>query len=390
MELLKTTRTLDPRTGQPVDAWVVTDGTGVYLQGATSDERTLIERDVELYRLLLPARSTSSVSHLVVEPTYRCNLECPLCFTHRHGEDLTIGEIAAGIDGHQGRVVSISGGEPTLRDDLPEIVRLVARRNIPLLATNGLRLADRAYVDELRRAGLRHVTFSFNGFTEAAQLATNGRLTLAPKLRAIENLVAADMRFLLSMLVARGGNEGEIGRVVELAAEHPRQIKEVRLRSAIPVGKHDGGVVPFFPSEMLALLCDQTGIDVREVRRELRLYRALGDRLPLGLMQKSCSFSLYLAREGARSRPLLSLGWARLLRLLGRAPLGALARRSIWRHDDSLLKVSIRVWPTLPGLDLQDHVSGCNSRYAAGPKRGLPVCYANILHDRGWLGGEGR
>ena len=87
---------------------------------------------------------------------------------------------------------------------LAQIIRLVARENIPLLATNGLKLADAAYLAALQRAGLRHVTFSFNGFSTQAQLQTNGRLVLQQKLQAIENLVAADLRFLLSVLLLRG------------------------------------------------------------------------------------------------------------------------------------------------------------------------------------------
>jgi pyruvate-formate lyase-activating enzyme len=384
MELLKTTRTLDPRDGRPVPARVLRDGPDVFLEAEGATERVQIERDAELYRLLMPTRRRAVVSHLVVEPTYRCDQECPFCFTHAQGADLTLAEIASGLAGQSGRYVSISGGEPTLRDDLPEIIRLVERRNTALLATNGLRLTDRAYLDELRRAGLRHVVFSFNGFSERAQLATNGRVELERKLRALENLVEADTRLVLSMLVVRGANEGEIGRVLELAARHPRQIKEVRLRAAAPVGRHAGPLVPMFPSELLALLCEQAGLDPLGVRRELGFYRWLGDRLPLvQVMQKSCSFSLFLLRERGSSRT-SSLGSLRgrdLPRLLELSPVGALLRRRLWPHEEGLLKVSVRVWPTLATLDLEDHHDRCASRYAAGPKRGLPVCVANLLHD---------
>lgn len=83
---------------------------------------------------------------VLLELTHRCDLHCPVCFASAGGEgDLTIDEVAALYDMLMERGgpynIQLSGGEPTMRDDLPEIVRLGRERGFSFfqLNTNGLR-----------------------------------------------------------------------------------------------------------------------------------------------------------------------------------------------------------------------------------------------------------
>ena len=62
--------------------------------------------------------------------------------------------------------IQLSGGEPTMRDDLPEIVRLGRERGFSFfqLNTNGLRLAsEKGYAEELRAAGVSCAFLQFDG-----------------------------------------------------------------------------------------------------------------------------------------------------------------------------------------------------------------------------------
>jgi radical SAM protein with 4Fe4S-binding SPASM domain len=95
--------------------------------------------------------------------TYRCNNDCPHCYNAR---PRTYPELPTeawlrildrlweiGIP-H----VVFTGGEATLRDDLPELIAHAERNGqITGLNTNARRLADRAYVQKLVEAGLDHV-----------------------------------------------------------------------------------------------------------------------------------------------------------------------------------------------------------------------------------------
>ncbi|MBI5014728.1 MAG: radical SAM protein [Deltaproteobacteria bacterium] len=85
----------------------------------------------------------------------------------RNGPDLDLRQIEETCRSFSGSWIRLSGGEPTLRDDLPEIVALCARYGKrAVLLTNGLRLADRRYLRILKEAVLRGVHFAFNGFRD--------------------------------------------------------------------------------------------------------------------------------------------------------------------------------------------------------------------------------
>ncbi len=90
--------------------------------------------------------------------TRRCDALCQFCEHRLEGGDpdpeldeclRTVDELSrAGTF-----VVSLTGGDPLLRGDLPQIVTALARRHFPILTTHGVRLS-RERVRELWRAGL--------------------------------------------------------------------------------------------------------------------------------------------------------------------------------------------------------------------------------------------
>lgn len=87
----------------------------------------------------------------VLELTPRCNHRCLYCYTvwgaptlspHRHDQEMSTGELKNIITKLQDETplesIALSGGEPLLRDDLPEILSFLKDRGItPLVITNG-------------------------------------------------------------------------------------------------------------------------------------------------------------------------------------------------------------------------------------------------------------
>ena len=102
--------------------------------------------------------------------TYRCQNRCFFCYASspdrgRDVAEMTTEEVALVIDKlvDQARVptVSFTGGEPTLRDDLPALIAHAAGRDMRTnLITNGIRCADAAYVAQLAGAGLKSAQVS--------------------------------------------------------------------------------------------------------------------------------------------------------------------------------------------------------------------------------------
>lgn len=95
--------------------------------------------------------------------TYRCNNDCLHCYNARersHPELPAIKwkKIIDRLWKYGIPHIVFTGGEPTLRNDLPELIaHAEANGQICGLNTNGRRLSDKSYVNQLVSAGLDHV-----------------------------------------------------------------------------------------------------------------------------------------------------------------------------------------------------------------------------------------
>jgi radical SAM protein with 4Fe4S-binding SPASM domain len=112
--------------------------------------------------------------------TYRCNVGCAHCYNlaGRQSPELPAAEWKkafrllweAGVP-H----LTFTGGEPTLRDDLPELVQAAEELGfITGLQTNGRRLADREFVRALKECGLDHVQVTLESHREGVHDAMVG------------------------------------------------------------------------------------------------------------------------------------------------------------------------------------------------------------------------
>src|SRR5260370_16123825 len=110
--------------------------------------------------------------------TEKCNIRCVHCYWEEYGKNQdpslqTIGKILdqfkqlAGSYFENGRhMLTLGGGEPTLRADLEDIIRLSVQRGFRVrLVTNAV-LLDKARAVSLRKAGLEVVQVSLDGASE--------------------------------------------------------------------------------------------------------------------------------------------------------------------------------------------------------------------------------
>lgn len=116
----------------------------------------------------LVTRRTPYYVHFGV--THRCNLTCKMCGIWKMGDRRSevgldqIGAIAANLRALGTGVVSLGGGEPLLRDDLPAILRTFMDEGIEVrLLTNGYtRTRDSRFLEAILDTGLRHVSISLD------------------------------------------------------------------------------------------------------------------------------------------------------------------------------------------------------------------------------------
>jgi cyclic pyranopterin phosphate synthase len=158
-----------------------------------------------------------------------CNFRCPYCMPEGAGDDdaltaaqrLSPGQIerAARAFARLGvRKLRLTGGEPLLRRELPEIVaRLAAVPGIEDLAltSNGSLLAAQA--ETLRRAGLRRLTLSLDALDPGIfRLMSGGRGDVADVLEGLDAAGRAGFSAIkLNTVVQRGVNDDEVLRIAE-------------------------------------------------------------------------------------------------------------------------------------------------------------------------------
>jgi uncharacterized radical SAM superfamily Fe-S cluster-containing enzyme len=186
---------------------------------------------------------------VLIEITSRCNLSCPFCFADsgsRAEPDPSLEELAERFGNALGKsgphnIVQLSGGEPTVRDDLPEIIRLGRGLGFPYLQlnTNGVRLAaEPGYAARLKDAGLFSVFLQFDGTQDSIYRTIRGRALLAEKMKAIEQCAAAGLGIVLVPTVVRGINDGDVGAILKLALELAPAVRGVHFQPVAYFGRH--------------------------------------------------------------------------------------------------------------------------------------------------------
>jgi cyclic pyranopterin phosphate synthase len=189
---------------------------------------------------------------LRVSLTDRCNFRCPYCMPAevfgpghaflRAGQLMTPGEltrlvrafVALGVE-----KIRLTGGEPLLRPDVPEIVRALKREvRVPevALTTNGWFLEK--FAPELREAGLDRLNISVDSLDDATFAQLNGRgLGRERVLRGIDVAVATGLPVKINCVVQRGVNDGGI---LDLCAYFRERGLTLRFIEFMDVGRTNG------------------------------------------------------------------------------------------------------------------------------------------------------
>ena len=178
---------------------------------------------------------------VLLELTKRCNLKCPVCFASAGVDDtdtdLSLEEIAKQYDmlmEHGGPFnIQLSGGEPTVRDDLDKIIALGREKGFSFfqLNTNGLRLANElGYAQHLAMAGVSTVFLQFDGLDDDIYMTLRGAALTDTKLRAIENCKAAGLPVVLVPTVAPGVNDRSLGDIIRFALNNAPHVRGVHIQ----------------------------------------------------------------------------------------------------------------------------------------------------------------
>ncbi|PVX24764.1 MAG: radical SAM protein [Candidatus Bathyarchaeum sp.] len=167
----------------------------------------------------------------VIDVTNECDLRCPICFANASKpEDLykpsleTIHNMLKFLKKQElpPLAVMFAGGEPTVRDDIVEIVKMAHDlKFMILLATNGIRMSnDPELVKKLKKAGLNIVYLQFDGLTDAPYEKLRGAKLLPNKLRLVKLCRKHDIEIILVPTLQGKINDNEVGDIIRFATKN--------------------------------------------------------------------------------------------------------------------------------------------------------------------------
>lgn len=264
---LKTTRSLCPVCNAILEAEVVEEDGGIWIVRTCPEHGTFRDvywSDADMWHrferfesvgsgLENPQRTSSPDgcplscglcenhrSHTLlanIDLTNRCNLNCDFCFANARAcgyiYEPTFEQVVDMLTTLRSNrpvpapAVQFSGGEPTMRDDLMEIIRKAKELGFPQvqLATNGIKLAkSTAYVQELKDAGLSSVYLHFDGVSRE----TNPQWAIDQKV--IAHCEDVGMGVILVPTIIKGRNAHEVGDIIRFAADHIKVVRGVNFQ----------------------------------------------------------------------------------------------------------------------------------------------------------------
>ena len=212
--------------------------------------RTKTEKDCPLDCGICPQHK-SHTGLAIIDVTNRCNLKCPVCFanaaTAGYVYEPSKDQIIAMLqnlrrnDPVPATALQFSGGEPTIRDDLYELIKAAKElgfRHVEV-NTNGIRLAHSVeYCRGLLEAGMSTLYLQFDGLTPEVYKFTRGRDLLETKMKAIENCREAGLESaVLVVTLIKGVNDHQLGDIIRFAVENSDVIRCVNVQPVSLCGR---------------------------------------------------------------------------------------------------------------------------------------------------------
>jgi len=222
-----------------------------YVGSGVEEPLTKIEKGCPYDCGLCPQHKTHTILG-IIDVTNRCNMACPICFAYAGAANYvyepTYEQIVEMIKLLRSNgpwacnSLQFSGGEPTLRDDLPDLIREARKAGMSHIEvnTNGLRLAeDLDYFRSLYEAGMNTLYLQFDGLREEIYKKLRGRGDLVPiKEKVLENARKIGLRsIVLVVTLAKDVNDRDLGDIIEYAVKNSDVVRCVNIQPISMAGR---------------------------------------------------------------------------------------------------------------------------------------------------------
>ncbi len=309
MQVIKETRTICPECFKVLDATIFEKDNKVYIEKECPEHghfKDVYWSDYEQYQRaerfrcdgdgLRNPRTTTKLncpldcgicpqhkSHTalaIIDVTNRCNLRCPVCFanaaTAGYVYEPSKEQIVEMLENFRRNdpvpppALQFSGGEPTIRQDLFELIRAAKELGFHHIEvnTNGLRLSQSVdYCRSLKEAGISTLYLQFDGLTSDVYKFTRGTDLLDLKMKAIENCREAGLESLvLVVTLVKGVNDHQLGDIIRFAIQNFDLVRCVNVQPVSLCGRlpeHERAKMRITIPDFMRLCEEQTGGKIR-------------------------------------------------------------------------------------------------------------------------------
>lgn len=165
--------------------------------------------------------------YLRISLTDKCNFRCTYCMPHEGMKFMPddrlmkadeIHELASIFVGLGVKKIRLTGGEPTLRKDFPEVISALRTLDVSLsLTTNGLLLDQ--YFDHLEQVGLTNLNISIDSLEQDNFNRITQRKVFDRVMDNISEAVRRKFKVKINVVVIRDVNDSELINLVRWAAD---------------------------------------------------------------------------------------------------------------------------------------------------------------------------
>jgi hypothetical protein len=259
-----------------------------------------------------------------IDITNRCNLNCPICINNTPSMGFLFEppiRYFERIFDHFARqdpkpAIQLFGGEPTVRKDLFDIIRMARSRDLATrVVTNGIALANEEYCRRLIETKATILIAYDNDNPELYRVLRGSEKSLELKLKAIENIrKIGGAKVVLMSLVSTGFNDQDLPRLFDFCHERRSFIRGIYLMPLAHTWKREdldldpprvtsedleNAVERAFPGERVEFLPAGLLGSLKALTSHLRL-----KPLPFAGAHPNCESMYLLVSDGERYRPL--------------------------------------------------------------------------------------
>ncbi len=253
---------------------------------------------------------------VAIDLTNRCNQRCPICLANvdAMGFDFNppleyFEKIFRHFEGAQPRPnFCFFGGEPTVRADLFDIIRLAKSHGHQVqIFTNGVRLANREFCKELCALGLQ-LNFGFDGTRSDIYEKLRARDTLEVRKKALENILEFGVnKLVISSTMAEGVNDDNILEMMEYLHSFRERVSVWAFVPLTPCWEQGKVDLQATTTECVERMFEKTVPGIEWVPTGMLKFKILArffGRQTLGGSHPNCESATLLVSDGQRYRPI--------------------------------------------------------------------------------------